>query len=158
MKTIITKVENNRVVKFLPIESDLADDKLSELLPAYPDAFIYDGEYSNELWVENGIVSLKPIIETPQQTIARLERALDAHLDAVANSYRYESIRNMVTYVGDPNSRFNAEGVGALNWRSACYTLALMIINEVNQGRPAPTEEELIAEMPSISEFIVYPA
>lgn len=96
--------------------------------------------------------------ETPEQTLARLESSIDHYLDEQANLYRYESIRTMVTYAGDPNSQFNAEGVGALEFRSRCYTLALMIINEVNQGRPVPTESELIAEMPLLSDFIVYPA
>jgi hypothetical protein len=36
--------------------------------------------------------------ETASQIMARLEKAIDRHLDAVANSYRYESIRTMVTY------------------------------------------------------------
>lgn len=101
---------------------------------------------------------LKPPPETQEQIIARLERALDTYIDNQAQSYRYESIRTMVTYVGDPNSQFNAEGVGALEFRSRCYILALMIISEVQQGRPVPTESELIAEMPLLSDFIVYPA
>ena len=99
-----------------------------------------------------------PKPETSEQIIARLERAVDKYIDDQAKSYRYESIRTMVTYVNDPNSQFAAEGVGALEFRSRCYTLALMIINEVNQGRPVPTESELIAEMPLLSDFIVYPA
>lgn len=101
------------------------------------------------------IIKIKP--ETQEETIARLEDALDKYIDEQAQSYRYESIRTMVTYVGDPNSKFNAEGRGALDFRSQCYTLAIMIISEVNQGRPVPTEEELISEMPPISQFIQYP-
>lgn len=100
----------------------------------------------------------KPPPETQEQTTARLEAALDIYIDEQARSFRYESIRTMVTYVGDPNSQFNAEGVGALEFRSRCYTLALMIISEVQQGRPVPTEEQLISEMPLLSDFIVYPA
>lgn len=96
--------------------------------------------------------------ETPEQTIVRLEAYLDTYIDQQAQSYRYESIRTMVTYVGDPNSQFNAEGVGALEFRSRCYTIALMIISEVNQGSPVPTEEGLIAEMPKLVDFVVYPA
>lgn len=90
--------------------------------------------------------------ETPEQTVARLEAALDRHLDSVANSYRYESIRTMVTYDGDPYHKFDAEGKAAKAWRSACYTLSIEIMDDVLAGnRPIPTEEELIALMPIIA-------
>ena len=116
-----------------------------------------------EINLENGEViefpdlPPSPIIpETPEQTVARLERALDSYIDEQAKSFRYESIRTMVTYIGDPNPKFNAEGIGALDFRSQCYTLALMIINEVNQGRVIPSEEELISEMPKLADFVKY--
>lgn len=156
MQTIITKVENNRVVKFLDVSAENANEVLSSVIESYPDAFIYDGNYRPDLWVEGADVSIMPINESGEQIIARLESAIDRYLDAQANSFRYESIRTMVTYVGDPNSQFNAEGVGALNFRSNCYTLALMIISEVQQGRPVPTEEELFAEMPKLADFVIY--
>jgi hypothetical protein len=35
----------------------------------------------------SSIIKIKP--ELPEQIIARLERAIDNHLDAVAQSYRY---------------------------------------------------------------------
>lgn len=97
-----------------------------------------------------------PPPESADDIIARLEKALDVYIDEQAKSFRYESIRTMVTYVGDPNSQFNAEGLGALEFRSQCYTLALMIMNEVNQGRPIPSTEELLSEMPKLEDFIKY--
>ncbi len=54
---IITKVENNRVAKFLSIIEENAADKLEKLLVNYPAAFIYDGDYLPSLWVENGEVT-----------------------------------------------------------------------------------------------------
>ena len=93
--------------------------------------------------------------ETPEQIIARLEGAIDRYLDAQAQSFRYESIRTMVTYENDPNTKFNAEGVGAKAFRSAVYTLGVSLIGEVQSGmREVPTEEELIAELPRITDFI----
>lgn len=110
-------------------------------------------------YINGEIIKQEPILvpETPEQIIARLEGALDRYIDEQANLYRYESIRTMVTYVGDPNPKFDAEGQGALAFRSQCYTLGIMIISEVQQGRPVPTEEELIAEMPTLESFIQYP-
>ena len=98
-----------------------------------------------------------PLIpETPEQTILRLESVLDKYIDEQAKSFRYESIRTMVTYENDPNPKFHAEGKGAKEFRSQCYSLALMIINEVNQGRPTPSEEELLSEMPKLVDFVIY--
>ncbi len=108
-------------------------------------------EGSVEITDEEAEELRKPPPETPEQTIARLEATLDRYLDSVANSYRYESIRTMATYDGDPNPKFDAEGKAAKAWRSACYTRSVEIIDEVLSGqREVPSEDELIALMPKI--------
>lgn len=95
--------------------------------------------------------------ETQEQTIARLESVLDSHLDSVANSYRYDSIRTMATYDGDPYPKFDAEGKAAKAWRSACYARSIEIMNDVLAGnRGVQTESELIAEMPLITDYLTY--
>lgn len=94
---------------------------------------------------------------TPEQIIARLEGVLDRYLDAQANTYRYETIRTMVTYENDPNPKFNAEGVGAKAFRSAVYTLGVSLISEVQSGlREVPTEAELLALLPKLEDFVIY--
>jgi hypothetical protein len=93
--------------------------------------------------------------ETPEQIIARLEGALDRHLDAVAKAYRYTNIARMVGYRGDDNPQFNSEGVAAFKWRSAVYTYGIQCIEDVNAGlRTIPTEAELIDELPLITDFL----
>lgn len=95
--------------------------------------------------------------ETPEQTLARLESAIDRYLDTQANAFRYESIRTMVTYENDPNPKFNAEGVGAKEFRSAVYTFGVSLIGEVQSGlREVPTEDELLALMPKLEDYIQY--
>jgi hypothetical protein len=99
------------------------------------------------------LIKIKP--ETPESTIARLEAALDRYLDKVANDYRYESIRTMVSYMGDPNPKFDQEGTAAKLWRSAVYTYGIEVIAAVQNGtRDIPTEEELLAEIPQFEEFL----
>jgi hypothetical protein len=94
--------------------------------------------------------------ETPEQTIARLESALDRHLDSVANSYRYESIRTMVTYATSEHPTFGAEGKAAVKFRDAVYAYGIQVIADVEAGnRPIPTEAELIAEIPSFESFLI---
>lgn len=64
MKTIITRVENNRVAKFIELTDEQdADSELSGLIDKYPDAFLYQGAYSPALWVEDGEVTIVPILE-----------------------------------------------------------------------------------------------
>jgi hypothetical protein len=95
-----------------------------------------------------------PFNETAEQVISRLERSLDAHIDAVANSYRYESIRTMVTYATSDHPTFGPEGRAAVKFRDAVYAYGIQVIADVEAGnRPIPTEAELIAELPPITDF-----
>jgi hypothetical protein len=93
--------------------------------------------------------------ETPEQIIARLEGALDRHLDAVANEYRYESIRTMVTYATSEHPTFGNEGRAAVAYRDAVYAYGIQCISDVQaELRPIPTEAELIAELPPFADFL----
>ena len=92
---IITKVEQNRITKFLPVSLEESDKKLEELLPHFPDAFVYFGEYSRELWVENKQVSIVPVVEPiiiptsvtmRQARLALLQSGLLATVDAAIAS------------------------------------------------------------------------
>lgn len=99
--------------------------------------------------------TIEPPPETPGQAAKRLERALDAHIDSVAQSYRYESIRTMVTYATSENPTFGAEGRAAVKFRDACYVKAIEIQEDVQLGnRDIPTEAELISEMPTFESFL----
>lgn len=93
--------------------------------------------------------------ETPEQIVARLESAIDQHLDFVARSYRYETIRTMVTYATSEHPTFGAEGRAAVKFRDACYQHGIDVISDVQAGtREVPTEAELIAEMPTFESFL----
>jgi hypothetical protein len=99
------------------------------------------------------LIKIKP--ESPEQAAKRLELALDAHIDSVAQSYRYDSIRTMVTYATSENPQFGAEGRAAVKFRDACYVKAIEIQEDVQLGnRDIPTEAELISEMPLFESFL----
>lgn len=102
---------------------------------------------------------LKNPAETPEQIIARLERAIDDYLDKEAKYLRYDSIKTIVTYRDDENPKFKAEGLAGYKLRSVVYTMAIEIMNDVIEGiRNVPTESELIAELPTINDYLVYPS
>lgn len=88
------------------------------------------------------------------QTATTLEAAIDRHLDAVANSYRYESIRTMVTYATSAHPTFGPEGRAAVKFRDAVYAYGIQVMADVQAGiRDIPTEQELLAGAPLISDF-----
>lgn len=96
-------------------------------------------------------------IETSEQTIARLEAAVDKYLNEQANSLRYESIKTIVSYRDDPNPKFKAEGIAGYLLRSAVYTSSINLIADVTNGlKEVPTEAELIASLPRITDFLQY--
>lgn len=104
---------------------------------------------------EHDDVEVVIVPETPEQVIARLESALDIQLDKVANEYRYESIRTMVTYATSEHPIFGAEGRAAVAYRDAVYGYGIQCISDVMaQLRTIPTEAELIAELPPFADFL----
>lgn len=99
------------------------------------------------------LIKIKP--ESSDEVISRLEKSLDAHLDNVAKSYRYESIRTMVTYATSEHPTFGNEGRAAVAFRDAVYAYGIKCILDVENGlRDIPTEEELIAELPLFTSFL----
>lgn len=103
------------------------------------------------------IISNQP----PKQTIteeqrkaaikATLLKAVDDYMDKTVQERGYDNIAKCVTYEGDEDPIFNAEGTAAKKWRSKVYRKCYGILAEVENGiRPIPTEEELIAELPII--------
>ena len=92
--------------------------------------------------------------ETAEQTIKRLEKVLDDKIDAVAREHRYESIRTMVTYATSDHPQFGPEGRAAVKFRDAVYAYGIQVIADVQAGlRPIPTEEELLAGVPLITDY-----
>jgi hypothetical protein len=111
-----------------------------------------DSDSSSWVWDGEKVIT-EP--ETPEQILAKLEGALDRHLDSVANDYRYESIRTMVTYATSVHPKFGAEGKAAVKFRDAVYAHGIKALQDVQAGlRPIPTEAELIAELPPFADFL----
>lgn len=127
--------------------------------------YAYEADGSQDAYILPNLVAITeeeadairnppPPPETPEQIIARLESAIDSHLDTIAHSYRYESIRTMVTYAFSDHPTFGAEGRAAVKWRDACYQRGIEVLGEVErEERAIPTEAELIDELPLITAF-----
>lgn len=75
--------------------------------------------------------------------------AIQAHLDAQAQSLRYDNMNAIGKYVGYTNDfRTEAEALGA--WASSCWSVAGQIEADVQAGnRLLPTVDEVLAELPT---------
>lgn len=85
--------------------------------------------------------------------VAMYTNAVQAHLDAEARKKNYDGILSAASYaalpVGEP---FQAEGLAYAKWRSAVWAKCYEILAQIKAGtRPAPTPEEVIAELPALT-------
>ena len=82
---------------------------------------------------------------------AQVAAAVQRHLDATVSERNYTSAAAAVSYVGDPNPQWDAEGRVVLAWRSAVWTACFAALDAVLAGdRPPLTPEEMVAELPPL--------
>lgn len=122
---------------------DMQLQKLVELGPV-----LQDGKYVMQYRVD-------PADLTQEQRdailLARYEAALTAHLDAVAQSRRYDNRVTCALRAGYPGP-FQAEGAAFAAWMDQCNALGYQVLAEIRSGaRQLPTIEEFIAMMPEMT-------
>lgn len=93
-----------------------------------------------------------PPSPTPEEVIAGMTAAVQQHLDVKARERNYDGILSLCTYAASPSSKFAAEGQAGVEWRDAVWAKCYEILADVQAGtRPAPTAEQLIAELPGFT-------
>lgn len=141
---LTTEEERNAAGLFTVIQDappyDRQLEKLVELGPV-----LQDGKYVMQYRVD-------PADLTQEQRdailLARYEAALTAHLDATAQSRRYDNRITCALRAGYPGP-FQAEGQAFAAWMDQCNALGYQVLAEVQAGtRPLPTESEFIAMLP----------
>lgn len=82
---------------------------------------------------------------------AQVAEAVQRHLDAAVAARNYTSAASAVSYVGDPNPQWDAEGRAVLAWRSAVWTACYAALDAVLAGDRLPlTPEDMVAELPPL--------
>ena len=90
----------------------------------------------------------QPVAADP---VVVLTAALQFEMDARARALGYDDIKTAITYRGDPNPKFAAEAQALFVWRSAVWTQAYALLDQVRQGEAKfPSIDEAIAMMPPL--------
>lgn len=90
--------------------------------------------------------------EKNAQIQAQLTNAVQRVLDNEAQKLNYDSCLSVCSYVDTGFSKFDDEGKAFRAWRSAVWAKGYEILNAVLAGeREIPTEEEVLAELPSLA-------
>lgn len=88
-------------------------------------------------------------------SLSEFGNSIQAVLDSGARDAGYDDIASMVSYVGDPNEKFAAEGEAARDWRSAVWTYATEQLSLIEKGeREFPTLEQFAKELPAMSAYL----
>jgi len=88
---------------------------------------------------------------SPEQIIATLTAAVQAHLDTTANSRNYDGILSLCSYAASAHPVFGPQGRAGVIFRDDTWATCYAILADVKAGnRTAPTEAELLAELPDM--------
>lgn len=105
----------------------------------------YDGA-----WYVAGFVPAPPE-PTPEEIIKRYEDAVQAHLDATAQSRDYDNTYTCLSYLSSTDETWRRESNAFNVWRDSVWRKCHEILNAVMAGEiPPPTVEELLAQLPAI--------
>ncbi len=92
------------------------------------------------------------VVQPPGPAVEDYKRAIEARVEAVAAEKDYSSAVSLASYVASTVPAWAAEAQAFVAWRDAVWAYALAELAKVLGGqRPAPSIEELIAEMPEIA-------
>ena len=83
-----------------------------------------------------------------QAALNVIETALDAHLDAVAHSFRFTDRTRLALRAGYPNP-WQALGIAFGTWMDTCNSMTAAGLQDVLDGTiPLPSAAEVIAQLP----------
>lgn len=148
MKTY-ARIENDAVVELLT-----TDGEITEMF--HPDLVwvdVSDISSISEGWKKSGSTFYPSAEPAPpnlsqEEIIAQYERALDAHLDSVAQHHRYDNRFTFALRAGYAGP-YQAEAVAFAQWMDDCNVQAFARMSRVLEGAEGmPTIESLIADLP----------
>ncbi len=82
---------------------------------------------------------------------SELGRALiQNHIDSIAQSQQYKNGVYCVSYAQSTNPIWAAEAQAFIAWRDSIFAYSLQVFSGIQEGEPAPTQEEFVAGFPEM--------
>ena len=129
--------------------------QIAELLASYPEGTVQvslkpgsDYEWDGEAWVYS------PPQLTAEQLLELFRGAIQAHVDATAQTRSYDSGTSLASYVASGNAQWAAEAAAFVTWRDAVWIYTYAELDKVTADPPqrdVPTIEDFLAELPAIA-------
>lgn len=129
---------------------------MDQICPTIPLGWRATGRFVVKARADGSEYQEEVIEEIPQGEIAatlkaQVADAVQRHLDDAVVLRNYSSAAAAVSYVGDPNARWDAEGRAVRAWRSAVWTTCFAILDDVLAGKRDPlTPKQVILELPPL--------
>lgn len=94
------------------------------------------------------LIKIKPKTETVDEAVGRYEKALDAHLDAVAQANRFKDRHSLALRAGYA-SAYQPLGLAFAQWMDTCNVQAYQRLQRVLDGQDSmPTVEQFLGDLP----------
>lgn len=98
-------------------------------------------------YIWNGSAFVRDIEDVKRE----LQAAVQGHLDAAVRVRHYDGILSCSSYINSSDPIFAAHAAVASAWRDAVWRHCYNVLADFEAGnRPAPTAEQLIAELPAL--------
>lgn len=102
-------------------------------------------------WPRVIVANPVPPPPTPEEIVRGYEDAVQAHLDATAQSRDYDNTYTCLSYLSSTDEIWNREANAFNAWRDQVWRKCHEILNAVMAGDiQPPTVEELIEQLPAI--------
>jgi hypothetical protein len=100
---------------------------------------------------EEVISAAQRATEAQAAAVEQFRAAIQRHVDAQAQSRRYDSGNSLASYVASTNEAWAAEAQVFVAWRDAVWLYAYTELDKVMAGeRDQPSVEDFIGELPLI--------
>ena len=101
--------------------------------------------------IVNGVPIAPPSPPEPPPTLADYQRAIEAHVDAVARARSYASAVSCASYATSAHPVWGEEARAFVAWRDAVWVEAFDLMADVEGGQqPQPTIAQMIAALPAM--------
>ena len=153
MQIIIFPTDENRVAVLSPApDMDLTEVAEKDVPEGKPWRIIDSDDLPAAdawLWADEG--PIVPYVD-PATILATFTDAIDAHIEAQARAWSYNSAAHLASYVASTVPQWAAEAQAFVAWRDAVWLAALTLLADVQAGEAEPPADPaaFIATLPAL--------